>query len=32
MSFQSPLLQLRDLLVQVRDGRIQLPDFQREYK
>lgn len=32
MSFQSPLLQLADLLAQVRKGEIQLPDFQREYK
>jgi hypothetical protein len=32
MSFQSPQLPLADLLQQVRSGKLQLPDFQREYK
>lgn len=32
MSFQSPLLPLSGLLEQVGSGRLQLPDFQREYK
>jgi uncharacterized protein with ParB-like and HNH nuclease domain len=32
MSFQSPQLPLADLLQQVRGGKLQLPDFQREYK
>lgn len=32
MPFQTPQLQLHDLLNQVNDGRIQLPDFQRPWK
>lgn len=32
MSFQSPQLPLADLLQQARSGKLQLPDFQREYK
>jgi hypothetical protein len=32
MSFQSPQLPLADLLQQARQGKLQLPDFQREYK
>ncbi|GAA4081301.1 GmrSD restriction endonuclease domain-containing protein [Actinomadura miaoliensis] len=32
MHFETPPLMLRDLLDQVHDGRIQLPDFQRPWK
>ena len=32
MSFQTPQLPLHSLLLQVRQGKLQLPDFQREYK
>lgn len=32
MPFETPQLQLRNLLDQVADGRIQLPDFQRPWK
>lgn len=32
MRFQNPQLPLADLLKDVRQGKLQLPDFQREYK
>ncbi|MDB4873124.1 MAG: hypothetical protein JWL97_4128, partial [Gemmatimonadales bacterium] len=32
MPFETPQLLLKDLLDQVADGRIQLPDFQRPWK
>lgn len=32
MGFETPQLKLAELLAQVRDGRVQLPDFQRGYK
>src|SRR4051812_17076094 len=32
MSFDSPIRDLRELLGDVKDGKIQLPDFQRPWK